>query len=203
MRLCLSMRRPFQGAQNRPHTCVMAKALVYWLTVATHKNQGIKDEKRHWWTPLLERAQISTWMHPLLVEKKCSKMLYRLPFMLESKYLQSFPGRPWLSSPNLLPWWNPPPSTFRCHSLFSSPDLWQRLCTCPHFHNLNLFLVGSCAWPLHCLHRYNRTASRIIYQRWDKLSPTHVKQIKTDTFFIFMLKLLLKGQMFCILFCQW
>lgn len=52
----LSMSRPFQGAQNTPHICVMAKALVYWLTVATTKKRGVKDEKRHWWTPLLERA---------------------------------------------------------------------------------------------------------------------------------------------------
>lgn len=41
----LSMSRPFQGAENKPHICVMAKALVYWLTVATHKKRGIKDEK--------------------------------------------------------------------------------------------------------------------------------------------------------------
>lgn len=47
LRLCLSMRRPFQGAQNRPHSWVMAKALMYWLTVVTHKQMGIRDEKRH------------------------------------------------------------------------------------------------------------------------------------------------------------
>lgn len=26
------MMRPFQGAHSTPHSCVMAKALVYWLT---------------------------------------------------------------------------------------------------------------------------------------------------------------------------
>lgn len=30
--LCLSMMSPFQGAHSTPHSWVMAKALVYWLT---------------------------------------------------------------------------------------------------------------------------------------------------------------------------
>lgn len=35
--LCLSMMRPFHGAHSTPHSCVIAKAFVYWLTVGTHK----------------------------------------------------------------------------------------------------------------------------------------------------------------------
>ena len=32
---CRSMMRPFQGANSTPHSWVMAKALVYWLTAHT------------------------------------------------------------------------------------------------------------------------------------------------------------------------
>lgn len=33
--LCLSIMRPFQGAHSTPHSWVIAKALVYWLTAGT------------------------------------------------------------------------------------------------------------------------------------------------------------------------
>lgn len=37
--LCLSISSPFQGAQSTPHSWVMAKALMYWLTAATHEQR--------------------------------------------------------------------------------------------------------------------------------------------------------------------
>lgn len=39
-RLTLSMMSPFQGAHSTPHSWVMAKALMYWLTVG---------EEEVWW----------------------------------------------------------------------------------------------------------------------------------------------------------
>lgn len=44
--LCLSMSSPFQGAQSTPHSWVMAKALMYWLTAATHTSRGSGDSSR-------------------------------------------------------------------------------------------------------------------------------------------------------------
>lgn len=38
--LCLSIMRPFQGAHSTPHSWVIAKALMYWLTAETHRQRG-------------------------------------------------------------------------------------------------------------------------------------------------------------------
>lgn len=62
------MMSPFQGAHSTPHSWVMAKALVYWLTEVRGKQRGEMqneyefgldgDERREWKSKLESKEKV-------------------------------------------------------------------------------------------------------------------------------------------------
>lgn len=130
--LCLSIMRPFQGAHSTPHSWVIAKALVYWLTAGTNKMDKRQSPPKYetWW---FKRHQ----KHGVLVCKSLHLLCKISQFINEAEFrhwcIFKVPNACWFSK-----------ITFKCLELN-----WVMWCLCD-YPVRTLQLWASAAWGLGC-----------------------------------------------------